>query len=58
MTIDATMRGLFAQYIDYIVIVIPNIAKVFFDPSKKVLQIQDENDFAIGVALGNIQTHF
>jgi hypothetical protein len=58
MTIDATMRGLLEQYIDSIVIAIPNIVKVFFDPSNKVLQIQDENDFAFGVALGNIQNAF
>jgi hypothetical protein len=27
----------------------PNIVKLFFDPSNKVLQIQDEKDFAFGV---------
>jgi hypothetical protein len=58
MTIDATMGGLLEQYIDSIVIAIPNIVKVFFDPSNKVLQIQDGNDFAFGVALGNIQNAF
>ena len=58
MTIDATMGGLLEQYIDSIVIAIPNIVKVFFDPSNKVLQIQDGNDFAFGVALGNIQKAF
>jgi hypothetical protein len=58
MAIDATMRGLLEQYIDSIVIAIPNIVKVFFDPSNKVLQIQDGNDFAFGVALGNIQNAF
>jgi hypothetical protein len=41
-----------------IVIAIPNIVKVFFDPSNKALQIQDEKDFAFGVALGNIQNAF
>jgi len=44
MGIDATMRGLLEQY----------IVKVFFDPSNKALQIQNENDFALGVVLGNI----
>ncbi len=58
MAIDATMRGLLEQYIDSMVIAIPNIVKVFFDPSNKALQIQDENDFAFGVALGNIQNAF
>ncbi len=58
MAIDATMRGLLEQYIDSIVIAIPNIVKVFFDPSNKALQIHDENDFAFGVALGNIQNAF
>ena len=58
MTVDATMRGLLEQYIDSIVIAIPNIVKVFFDPSNKALQIQHENDFAFGVALGNIQNAF
>jgi len=58
MAIDATMRGVLEQYIDSIVIAIPNIVKVFFDPSNKALQIQDENDFAFGVALGNIQNAF
>jgi hypothetical protein len=58
MGIDATMRGVLEQYIDSIVIAIPNIVKVFFDPSNKALQIQDENDFAFGVALGNIQNAF
>src|SRR5919199_6178463 len=59
MAIDAIMRGLLEQYIDSIVIAIPNIVKVFFDPSKKArLQIQNENDFALGVALGNIQNAF
>jgi uncharacterized protein len=58
MAIDATMRGLLEQYIDSIVIAIPNIVKVFFDPSNKALQIQNENDFALGVALGNIQNAF
>ena len=41
-----------------LVIAIPNIVKVFFDPSNKALQIQDESDFAFGVALGNIQNAF
>ena len=58
MAIDATMRGVLEQYIDSIVIAIPNIVKVFFDPSNKALQIHDENDFAFGVALGNIQNAF
>ena len=58
MAIDATMRGVLEQYIDSIVIAIPNIVKVFFDPSNKALQIRDENDFAFGVALGNIQNAF
>ena len=58
MRIDATMRGVLEQYIDSIVIAIPNIVKVFFDPSNKALQIQDESDFAFGVALGNIQNAF
>ena len=58
MAIDATMRGLLEQYIDSVVIAIPNIVKVFFDPSNKALQIQHENDFAFGVALGNIQNAF
>jgi hypothetical protein len=40
-----------------LVIAIPNIVKVF-DPSNKALQIQNENDFAFGVALGNIQNAF
>ena len=58
MGIDATMRGVLEQYIDSIVIAIPNIVKVFFDPSNKTLQIQDEKDFAFGVASGNIQNAF
>ena len=59
MAIDATMRGVLEQYIDSIVIAIPNIIRVFFDPSKKArLQIQNENDFVLGVALGNIQNAF
>ena len=59
MAIDLTMRGLLEQYIDSIVIAIPNIVRVFFDPSKKVqLQIQNEKDFALGIALGNIQNAF
>src|ERR1041385_5340929 len=58
MTIDATMRGLLEQYIDSIVIAIPNIVKVFSDPSNKALQIQNKNDFAFGVALGNIENAF
>ena len=58
MGIDATMRGLLEQYIDSIVIAIPDIVKLFFDPSNKALQIQDEKDFAFGVALGNIQNAF
>ena len=58
MAIDATMRGLLEQYIDSIVIAIPDIVKVFFDPSNKALQIQDKNDFALGAALGNIQNAF
>jgi hypothetical protein len=37
----------------------PSIVKVFFDPSKKAqLQIQNDNDFVLGVALGNIQNAF
>ena len=59
MAIDATMRGLLEQYIDSIVIAIPNIEQTFFDPPKKAqLQIQNEKDFALGVALGNIQNAF
>jgi hypothetical protein len=58
MAIDATMRGVLEQYIDSIVIAIPNIIKVFFDPSNKALQIHDNNDFACGIALGNIQNAF
>src|ERR687886_1738080 len=58
MAIDATMRGLLEQYIDSIVIAIPNIVKVFFGHSNKTLQVQNENDFAFGVALGNIQNAF
>jgi hypothetical protein len=58
MGIDATMRGVLEQYIDSIVIAIPDIVKVFFDPSNKALQIKDEKDFAFGVALGNIQNAF
>ena len=59
MAIDAIMRGILEQYIDSIAIAIPNIVKVFFDPSKKAhLQIQNENDFVLGVALGNIQNAF
>jgi hypothetical protein len=58
MAIDATMRGLLEQYIDSIVIAIPNIVKVFSDRANKALQIQNENDFAFGVALGNIQNAF
>ena len=58
MRIDATMRGVLEQYNDSIVIAIPNIVKLFFDPSNKALQIQDEEDFAFGVALGNIQNAF
>ena len=57
--IDATMRGVLEQYIDSIVIAIPNIVRVFFDASKKAqLQIQNEKDFALGVGLGNIQNAF
>jgi hypothetical protein len=41
-----------------LVTAIPNILKVFFDPSNKALQIHDESDFAFGVALGNIQNAF
>ena len=52
MAIDVIMRGLLEQYIDSMVIAIPDIVKVFFDPSKKAqLQIQNEKDFALGVAL-------
>lgn len=59
MAIDATMRGVLEQYIDSIVIAIPNIERAFFDSSKKAqLQIQNEQDFALGVALGNIQNAF
>ena len=58
MAMDATMRGLLEQYIDSVVIAIPNIVKVFFDPSNKALQIHDENDFAFGVALGIYRMHF
>jgi hypothetical protein len=58
MAIDATMRGVLEQYIDSIVIAIPNIVRVFFDPSNKALQIHDKNDFAFGIALGNIQNAF
>ncbi|MFL6391995.1 MAG: hypothetical protein ACJ71E_08105, partial [Nitrososphaeraceae archaeon] len=58
MAIDATMRGLLEQYIDSIVIAIPNIEQTFFGPPKKAqLQIQNK-DFALGVALGNIQNAF
>jgi hypothetical protein len=49
MVIDATMRGVLEQYIDSIVIAIPNIVRVFFDPSRKAqLQIQNEKDFVLG----------
>src|ERR687883_423408 len=58
MAIDVIMRGLLEQYIDSIVIAIPDIVKLFFDPSNKALRIQDEEDFAFGVALGNIQNAF
>ena|SRR5919199_6078414 len=59
MVIDAAMRGILEQYIDSIVIAIPNIVQVFFDHSHKAqLHIQNENDFVLGVALGNIQNAF
>jgi urate oxidase len=59
MAIDITMRGILEQYIDSIVIAIPNIVQVFFNRSNKAqLQIQNENDFVLGVALGNIQNAF
>lgn len=59
MVIDATMRGVLEQYIDSIVIATPNIVRIFFDSSKKTqLQIQNEKDFALGVALGNTQNAF
>jgi hypothetical protein len=49
MVIDATMRGVLEQYIDSIVIAIPNIVRVFFDASKNAkLQIQNEKNFALG----------
>jgi hypothetical protein len=52
MVIDSTMRGNLEQYIDSIVIATSNIVRIFFDPSKKAqLQIQNEKDFALGVAL-------
>jgi hypothetical protein len=59
MVIDAPMRGVLEQYIDSIVIAIPNIIQVFFGSSNKSqLQIQNKNDFVLGVALGNIQNAF
>jgi hypothetical protein len=59
MVKGAAMRGVLEQYIDSIVIAIPNIVQVFFDYSNKSqLQIQNENDFVLGVALGNIQNAF
>jgi hypothetical protein len=59
MVLDLTMRGVLEQYIDAVVIEIPNIVTVFFDHLRKVqLQIQNERDFALGIALGNIQMHF
>lgn len=59
MVLDLTMRGVLEQYIDAVVIEIPNIVTVFFDHLRKAqLQIQNERDFALGIALGNIQMHF
>ena len=59
MVLDLTMRGVLEQYIDAIVIEIPNIVTVFFDHLRKAqLQIQNERDFALGIALGNIQHAF
>jgi hypothetical protein len=59
MVIDAPMRGVLEQYIDSIVIAIPNIVEVFLgSSSKSQLQIQNKNDFVLGVALGNIQNAF
>ena len=48
MVLDLTMRGVLEQYIDAIVIEIPNIVTVFFDHLRKAqLQIQNER-FCIG----------
>jgi hypothetical protein len=59
MVIDAAMRGVLEQYIDSIVIAIPNIVQVFLgSPNKSQLQIQNKDDFVLGVALGNIQNAF
>jgi hypothetical protein len=59
MVLDLTMRGVLEQYIDAVVIEIPNIVTVFFDHLRKAqLQIQNERDFALGIALGNIQHAF
>ena len=53
------MRGVLEQYIDSIVIAIPNIIQVLLGSSdKSQLQIQNKNDFVLGVALGNIQNAF
>ena len=49
MVLDLTMRGVLEQYIDAVVIEIPNIVTVFFDHLRKAqLQIQNERDFALG----------
>jgi hypothetical protein len=59
MVIDAALRGVLEQYIDSIVIAIPNIVQVFLgSPNKSQLQIQNKDDFVLGVALGNIQNAF
>jgi hypothetical protein len=59
MVIDAALRGVLEQYIDPMVIAIPNIVQVFLgSPNKSPLQIQNKNDFVLGVALGNIQNAF
>ena len=59
MVLDQTMRGTLEQIIDSMIKEIPRLVRVLFEPSQKAqLHIQNEKDFALGIALGGIYQTF
>lgn len=55
MVLDNETRGMLESAIDNAVREAEIYMKIFFDPKKKdELQIQNENDFVLGAALGSV----
>ncbi len=59
MSLDQRTRGSLEQIIDRVIEGLPRFVKILFDPEWKAqLHLENEKDFAFGVAIGMIQQTF